>query len=561
MFHLRALLRLALLLAATALGASCSDNPSPTGDAALLDLGVVDTGASTDAAKDRALADAPPPDRSAPDQALDDLAPPDQAPPDQMRPDQAMPDQATPDQATPDQTLPDQMPPDQMLPDQMPPDQMIPDMPAPVPPWAVSAGGPDADQGQSLVVDAAGNIYVTGLFEGTADFGSTTLTAKGSQDIFVTKLDRSGTFLWAVGMGGQNRESPPGIAVDSAGQVTIAGQFEGQVAFGSTTLTSKGQYDIFVARLSSAGAFLWATSAGGADSEGAAAVAVDGQGNIHIAGGFSGTTTLGSTTLTSKGQTDSFVAKLTSSGAFTWATSAGGSMHESPTDIAVDAAGNVYITGNYLGSPAFGSTTLSPMGLLDIFVAKLSSSGAFAWAVSAGGSSSDSSYSINLDGAGNIYIGGTIEGRPSFGSTTLMASNADVFVAKLSGAGAFLWAVKAGGSWDDRSYSTATDSAGNTTITGYFYRRFTFGGTTLQANTTASCDVFVAKMDTQGTPAWATSAGGNMPSESNGVAVDSQGHAYVTGRYRYRPTFGSTTLMAKGLYDIFVAKVDKIGTF
>jgi hypothetical protein len=119
-----------------------------------------------------------------------------------------------------------------------------------------------------MATDINGNIYVCGSFEGTATFGSLgTLTSSGGYDGFVAKLGPNGNWLWATKMGGASGDNINGVSVDSSGNVYIVGYFNGTAGFGSLpALTSSGSSDIFVARLSSAGAWQWAVKA--ADQQG-----------------------------------------------------------------------------------------------------------------------------------------------------------------------------------------------------------------------------------------------------------------------------------------------------
>ena len=122
--------------------------------------------------------------------------------------------------------------------------------------WANQAGGTNDDTGYSIAVDANGNSYVTGSFFGSATFGTTTLTSSGYEDIFVAKMDNNGNWLWANKAGGTNWDYGYGIAVDANGNSYVTGYFWGNATFGTTTLTSSGQYDIFVAKMDSNGNWL-----------------------------------------------------------------------------------------------------------------------------------------------------------------------------------------------------------------------------------------------------------------------------------------------------------------
>mgnify|MGYP002682318742 CR=1 FL=1 len=118
--------------------------------------------------------------------------------------------------------------------------------------WANQAGGTDLDWGESIAVDDNGNSYVTGRFYGSATFGTTTLTGSGDSDIFVAKLDINGNWLWAKQAGGTSNDIGIGIDVDDNGNSYITGGFIDIATFGTTTLTSSGYYDIFVAKLGEA---------------------------------------------------------------------------------------------------------------------------------------------------------------------------------------------------------------------------------------------------------------------------------------------------------------------
>jgi hypothetical protein len=301
--------------------------------------------------------------------------------------------------------------------------------------WVVQAGGTSDDGGGGgVAVDGVGNSYVTGRFSDTAAFGSTELTSAGESDVFVAKLDSSGEFLWAVRAGGTSGEGGAGVAVDGAGNSYVTGSFRESATFGSTMLTSADSSDVFVAKLNPSGTFLWAVRGGGASSDAGTDVAVDGAGNSYVAGYFYETATFDATTFTNAGfGGDVFVAKLDASGEFLWAASAGGERHDAGTGVAVDGAGNSYVAGDFRDSGTFGSTTITSAHRWDVFLAKLDPSGAFLWAVPAGGPWSQYCGGVAVDGDGNGYVTGLIYSTATFGSTTLTSEGeSDVFVWKLS---------------------------------------------------------------------------------------------------------------------------------
>ncbi len=240
--------------------------------------------------------------------------------------------------------------------------------------WVVSAGGVSYDCGYDISTDSAGNSYVTGRFSGTVTFGNTTLTTSGRRKhVFVAKLDSVGKFVWAVSAGGLAYHVGYSIAVDSLGNSYVTGSFVGTATFGDTPLvSSEGLLNSFVAKLDSSGKFVWVVPAGAGSASG---ISMDSSGNSYVTGDFKGTATFGSTTLTSKGSRDIFVAKLGSGGKFVWAVSGGGILDDYGGSIDVDSAGNSYVVGIFEGTATLGSTTLTSKGGFDIFVAKLDSGG------------------------------------------------------------------------------------------------------------------------------------------------------------------------------------------
>jgi len=426
--------------------------------------------------------------------------------------------------------------------------------------WAQKAGGTCTDFGYDIAIDSSGNSYVTGYFAEFASFGNIKLTNRGYTDIFVAKLDSSGNCLWAKQAGGTNWDEGRGITIDSSGNSYVTGSFREIASFGSTTLTSSGDADIFVAKLDSSGNWLWVKQAGGTDYNTGCGIAIDSSGKSYVTGLFSGTASFGSTTLTSSGSTDIFIAKLDSSGNWLWAKKAGGTSPDYSWSIATDSLGNSYVTSYFWGTASFGDITLNSSGGSDIFVVKLDSSGNWLWVKQAGGTGYDESYGITTDSSGNSYVTGLFSGTASFGNITLTNSGyADIFVAKLDSSGNWLWAKQAGGTSDDYCYSIAIDSSGNSYVTGYFSGTASFGNITLESS--GYNDIFVVKLDSSGNWLWAKQAGGIDYDESYGITTDSSGNSYVTGCFQGTASFGNTNLISNGYNDIFVAKLDSSGNW
>ena len=285
--------------------------------------------------------------------------------------------------------------------------------------WAKGMGGGGTDFAYSSAVDASGNIYTTGYFNGIVDLdpgpAMYTVTSMGVADMFITKINSAGNLIWAKQIGGAFNDYGYSITVDAAGNVFTSGYFEGTADFdpnaGVYNLTPVGgPSDIFICKLSTSGNFIWAKSFGGNGEDRAYSITLDASGNIYTTGLFAGTGDFdpgaGILNLTSNGAQDIFVSKLDVAGNLIWVKQMGGAGQDEATSITVDATGNVYTTGYFTGTvdfdPGAGANNLTSIGGWDVFISKLNSSGAFVLAKNMGGTNSSYANSIAVDATGNI---------------------------------------------------------------------------------------------------------------------------------------------------------------
>ncbi|HEY3661864.1 MAG TPA: fibronectin type III domain-containing protein [Chthoniobacterales bacterium] len=282
--------------------------------------------------------------------------------------------------------------------------------------WVNIGGGELLDQGNEIATDASGNSYVAGAIQTnslhpTATFGNFTLTGNGDYDWLIVKYDAGGEVVWAKNYGSALGDFADGVALDAAGNVYVVGYFSSTMTVQGVTVTSKGIFDIFLAKFDTNGTLLWLKTAGGTGSDQAHGVVVDGAGNPGITGEFQGTATFGTNTLRAAGLGDAFIAKYDAAGNNLWA-HGGGSTTAFAGDpakaIAVDSINNFYITGDYTGTATFDGLSVTNTGTsgTDIFLAKYNSNGAIQWLHHAGGPVSDKGYAIGADAAGNTWVSG-----------------------------------------------------------------------------------------------------------------------------------------------------------
>jgi len=283
--------------------------------------------------------------------------------------------------------------------------------------WARTWGGPSGEEGWEVAADDLGNAYVAGCFRETVDFnpgGGDPHTANGLLDVFLSKFDSSGNFVWARTWGGLGSEYGYGLAVDGFGDAYVTGHFEGTVDFdpdGGDPHTSNA-VDTFLSKFDSSGDFQWARTWGGPYTDMGIGVAEDGSGNVYATGVFLGTVDfnpLGGDPHTADDWADVFLSKFDSSGNFQWAQTWGGIGWDGGWDVAAAFSGEVYVVGYFEGTFGFDPTVPDPdesNGWFDIFLTKLNSSGNFEWTRAWGGPRNDVGFGVAADSSGNAYACG-----------------------------------------------------------------------------------------------------------------------------------------------------------
>lgn len=419
-------------------------------------------------------------------------------------------------------------------------------------------GDPATQHGYKVVFDGAGNVIVTGSIVGTVDFGGGPLTADQSYDTFVVKLGPAGDHLWSKVMGGVNYEFPTGAAVDSAGNVYITGAYVDQTDLGGGPLVSAGQYDMFLAKLDGAtGALLSSKSFGGPSYDEGSNVAVDGAGDILVTGWFKSTINFGGGNLTAAGGgvPDIFVAKLTAAGGHLWSKRLGGAGIDIPESLAVDPSGNALVTGSFEGSVDFGGGALTSAGGEDIFVLKLSSAaGAHVFSQRAGGASGDRGTSIAADGAGNVLVTGRYTDTIDFGGGALVSAG--------SNEGFYVKYSPAGAHvFSQRFGSPGADSGASITAdpAGNIVLLGSLSGTVDLGGgpftALSSSDPFILKLSANGGHIWSKHYGGVGAEWSESVATNAAGEIAFTGGSTGSLDFGGGPLMYAGDIDVFVVKL------
>lgn len=362
--------------------------------------------------------------------------------------------------------------------------------------WARSAKGSNTDEANAVTTDRWGNVYVTGFFNSpTLTFGTTVLTnlCPTGGNIFLAKYDAAGNFQWAKSAGGTGGENATSITADSTGNVYITGFFGTPfLTFGSSTITNTGIMDLLIAKYDSAGNAIWAVSAGGNNEDWPFSIVADNSGHLLLTGfSASSAITFGTLTLTNTNYPNNeiFLARYDTSGHIIWARNASSSNTSINGDrssaVCTDSAGNAYVTGFYYEDTLhLGAYSLINAGGYDMYVAKYDTAGNVVWAKRLGSAGGDFGAGIQVDYHGNIYVAGYFNSDTlDCGPDTLYNPTSPfthILVVKYDNLGNIIWAMRAGGTFQDDALALATDALGEVYITGYLMSSsISFGSVTI----------------------------------------------------------------------------------
>jgi hypothetical protein len=325
--------------------------------------------------------------------------------------------------------------------------------------WAKRIGNTANDRAHVIKTDASGNVYVAGVFDGLVDFdpgpGIANFQSKGWGDIFVAKYTSNGDYVWAFVMGESSTEDLLDLAIDNENNIIITGAFSDSIDLdpGSANATFYGDFlgntDGFLAKYSSSGNYIWGFTFGNYNVDYGMDLAINANNDIYLAGYFNETVDfdpgVGNTSLT--GQFDAFIAKYDKNSSLQWVFKIGASGQEYTHGITLDTNGNLCVFGRFQQTvdfdPGSGTHNLTASSNHDLFIAKYTSSGSYLWAKQLSGPGSKYGRGISVDADSNIYIGGSfgqnIDFDPS-GNTVLSSSTfISPFVAKYNAQGNYIW--------------------------------------------------------------------------------------------------------------------------
>lgn len=420
--------------------------------------------------------------------------------------------------------------------------------------WATQLGGPGPDAGKALAVDRDNNIVTIGTFGQpgqlggqTIQIGNATFTSNGGSDFYVAKLDGvTGAVIWAKSFGGAQGDDVFGVAIDGQNNVYIAGRIDTAANLGAGTITTNGSSDALVMKLSPQGELGWARLVGGAGFDNGTAIAVRGD-SVVLAGNYTGSMTIDGKAFTSAGATDVFVYEMAvSNGAGKWAVSLGATSADSVAGVGIDGSNNVVVAG----------TTRVSDTVVDMYVDKLAAAtGANLFSKRLTSGAADTLAGLAVDGADNIFVTGGFTGSLDLGNgTPVVATNqTDIFVAKYTLAGSYVWGRAFEATAPAAARSAAVNAAGDLVLAGDFRGTISFGGPYLSSADASFSDAFIVRLAAaDGSHLKSARAGGAATEEAMGVGVATDGRFFVTGSFDGFAEFGGQALTPIGGADGYV---------
>jgi hypothetical protein len=419
----------------------------------------------------------------------------------------------------------------------------------------------------AAAVDAAGNFYEVGRFYRSTVVDGVTLTDRGLGDAFLAKYTPAGTLAWVRHLSTPGNDNAVDVAVDAAGNAYVVGTTSDPLNFGNgVVLPANGVAQGFVVRYSPQGTASWAVRCQGTSSIGgtATSVALDGAGQVYVAGFYRGTLTVGTATLPTTFNVSAYLLQLSPAGVVQWLQPA---YSYSPSSLgvvgqpqlAVGTGGETYLVAASEAAPEVNGTTYPSLGRSDGFIMRFTAQGTLQWTQQYGSPGDEGLSAATVDGAGNLYLSGYCTQTMQFGAITLPTPGGrDAYLAKYSPAGVAQWAQTGGGAWDDEVGGLTVDAAGNAYLTGSFVQSARYGSFTLSSSAPYGTAMVVA-YSPLGTVRWVEVPQGTGYTSGSHLGLDGSNGLHLLGRATGSSTWGSSLLTVTGLdEESFVTRLSNV---
>ncbi len=418
--------------------------------------------------------------------------------------------------------------------------------------YATSFGSSFTEHAYGIATDASDNIILVGSAGTSIDMGGGSLSGSGTSGSVLAKYDSGGTHLWSfMTSSAIGSIITQDITTDPAGNIYIVGRLLGTFDFGAGPLTATSNGSAFVAKYSPAGVHLWSQAFPGGFLSSAKGVAVDATGNVFVTGQFFDDIDLGGGTVLSNGGSDIFLARFDTNGVHQWSQGFGGASAESGEALDLDGSGNL-IVGGTLVSADFGGGVLTTSGQIDAFLSKFDPSGAYLWSTQFGGTSVTKIYFLDASATDDIAFCGEFSGSSNFASTTLVSQGGpDGFVGRCDASGNVLWVHAIGGAQGDRGLQVRIGPNDAVLSVGYVFQTAQVGGAPPVVGSSTSLTLVAVKYLPSGVHEWTKIIGdGNIAN----LAIDTLGSFYVFSDFATSVNIDGVILNSVGTLDFYSAK-------
>jgi hypothetical protein len=362
--------------------------------------------------------------------------------------------------------------------------------------WSRRYGDAAAQTARAVAVDPSGNVIVAGGFEGELAIGAPalSLTSAGLDDIFVIKLDPLGSPLWSKRFGSAADQNAYAVAVGADGSIVVTGEFAGTVDFGGGPLTSAELLDGFVVKLAADGSHLWSRRFGGPDNDVGFAVTTDAASDVYVTGRFAESFDLSGSPVADGGGTDGFIAKLAAAtGTHVWSRTFGPEGDQEGEGVAIGPAGEVFVSGAFEIALDFGTGPTPSTGGFDGFATKFDPQGTVVWTKTFTGMNDQDADWIAVDAAGNIAVTGDYTGTADFGGGPQTALGlGDMYFAVFDAGGMYRYSRSFGDVQDQDPFGIAFDGQGSLLLVGEMEGTVDFGPGPITSG--GGNDIFIAKI-------------------------------------------------------------------
>ncbi len=421
-----------------------------------------------------------------------------------------------------------------------------PAKPKPVPKqgftWATALPSSGFSEATGVAADASDNVYVVGRFTGVMSLGAKQIKSKGGADVFIAQLSaEDGSIGWAQHLGSKGEDETALVAVDPTGDVVVFASIRGK--------------PVVVKYAGADGAEQWSAALTSRSPISARGLAVDLSGDVFVGGTFYAAASVNKTKLFHAGKSDMFIAKLSGvDGSTVWAESIGTPDDNSTRSIAVDGTGNLYVAGSFSGAVNVGDVWFkAPKNAPQMFLASFDGDGKLRWAKQLEVSSKTVVWDLAVDGGGNTALVGVFKGETALQATPVLSRGGyDGFIASYDANGEARWFAQHGAEHSDSLRTADFTLADQAIVTG---TADIASSTASGLKHTASGTIHVASYSPTGQLEWTHRADANGPVSPLAAAVDTFGFVYVAGGFGTKIIFGDTTIEAEGSNSAFIAKL------